>query len=105
MVVPIRQFGAILGVCTLAAAVLTLLISPAAMLPPFRLEVPVRAGSTSRVTLALNRLTAWVVDHPGWIVFADVVLKATRQQRWLPAVLTLDEAAHLKAPDTVLSGF
>jgi uncharacterized protein len=75
-VVPIRQFGAILAACTLAAAVLTLAISPAAMLPPFRLELPVRPGSTSRVGAALNRQTAWVVRHPALIVagvFAVVI--------------------------------
>ena len=48
-VVPIQQFGAILGICTLVAALLVMAISPIAMLPPFPLEVPVRYGSTSWV--------------------------------------------------------
>src|ERR1700744_6619738 len=37
-------------------------------------------------------------DHPRRIVFADVVIQATRQQRRLPAILTLDETAHPKPP-------
>jgi predicted RND superfamily exporter protein len=72
-VVPIRQFGAILGSCTLVAALLVMAISPVAMLPPFRLEVPVRHGSESLIGTAMNRLTAWVVRHPGPIV-AGVLL-------------------------------
>ena len=48
-VVPIQQFGAILATCTFGAAILVMLISPIAMLPPFRLEVPVRHGSHSPV--------------------------------------------------------
>jgi uncharacterized protein len=67
-VVPIRQFGAVLGACTLIAAVLTLLISPIAMLPPIPLEIGVRYGSTSGVSSALNRLTGWVFRHPAPIV-------------------------------------
>jgi len=63
-VVPIRQFGAILGVCTLTAAVLVMVLSPIAMLPPFPLEIPVREGSESRVSRAMNRLTLWVHRHP-----------------------------------------
>ncbi len=50
------QFGAILGTCTFGAAVLVMLISPIAMLPPFPLEVPVRYGSRSRVGGLMNRL-------------------------------------------------
>ena len=45
-----------------------MLISPIAMLPPFRLEVPVRYGSRSRVAGAMNRLIVWVHRHPGAIV-------------------------------------
>ena len=69
-VVPIRQFGAILGVCTLVASLLVMAISPIAMLPPFPLEVPVRFGSSSWVSAQMNRLTARVVRHPGVIVAA-----------------------------------
>ncbi len=67
-VVPIHQFGAILAACTLAAAVLTMAISPVAMLPPFRLEISVRRGSTSRVSAALGGLTARVCRHPAPVV-------------------------------------
>ncbi len=69
-VVPIQQFGAILGTCTFGAAILVMLISPIAMLPPFRLEVPVRHGSHSPVAGLMNRLILWVYRHPGAIVVA-----------------------------------
>ena len=67
-VMPIRQFGAILGTCTFGAAILVMLISPIAMLPPFRLEIPVRHGSRSRVAGLMNRLILWVYRHPRAIV-------------------------------------
>lgn len=73
-VVPIRQFGVVLAVCTLLAAILTLAISPVAMLPPVRLEIPVRVGSTSRIATVLNRLTVWVYRHPGPIVLGVLAL-------------------------------
>jgi len=66
--VPVQQFGAILGVCTLCSAILVLIIAPVAMLPPFPLEIPVREGSHSRVAAAMNRLTYWVSRHPGLIL-------------------------------------
>jgi predicted RND superfamily exporter protein len=69
-VMPVRQFGTILALCTLGASVLVMLISPIAMLPPFRLEVPVRYGSRSQVSGAMNRLVYWVYRHPGAIVAA-----------------------------------
>ena len=67
-VVPIVQFGAILGACTLVSALLVMAISPIAMLPPFPLEVPVRFGSHSRVGGAMNHLIGWVHLHPLLIV-------------------------------------
>ncbi len=67
-VVPIRQFGAILGTCTLLAALLVMILSPIAMLPPIPLEIPVRYGSNSWVAAAMNRLIARVHRHPGAIV-------------------------------------
>ena len=73
-VMPVFQFGAVLAVCTLVASLLTLLISPAAMLPLFPLEIPVRYGSRSRLGDSLNRLTHWVVDHPGRVVAIVVLL-------------------------------
>ena len=80
-VVPIQQFGAILGTCTFGAAILVMLISPIAMLPPFRLEIPVRHGSHSPVAGLMNRLILWVYRHPGAIVvgvFAVVLPVAAR---------------------------
>jgi predicted RND superfamily exporter protein len=78
-VVPIEQFGTILGTCTLIAALLVMAISPIAMLPPFPLEVPVRFGSESRVSGGMNRLIAWVHLHPLTIVIGvfAVVLPLT----------------------------
>jgi predicted RND superfamily exporter protein len=78
-VVPIEQFGSILGTCTLIAAALVLAISPVAMLPPFRLEVPVRFGSESKVSGAMNRLIGWVHRNPRAIIGAvlAVVLPVT----------------------------
>jgi predicted RND superfamily exporter protein len=67
-VVPIRQFGAILAGCTLAASLLVMALSPIAMLPPFRLEVPVRPGSRSWVADRLTRLLGWVYRHPSPVV-------------------------------------
>jgi uncharacterized protein len=69
-VVPIQQFGAILATCTFVAAVLVMLISPIAMLPPFRLEVPVRHGSHSPVAGLMNRLVLQVYRHPAAIVLS-----------------------------------
>ena len=73
-VMPIRQFGAILGICTFLAAVLVMVISPIAMLPPFRMEIPVRYGSKSRVSGFMNRLVLWVYQRPGRIVAAVLVV-------------------------------
>jgi uncharacterized protein len=67
-VMPIRQFGAILGICTFAAALLVMIISPIAMMPPFRMEIPVRYGSRSRVSGFMNRLVLWVYQRPRMIV-------------------------------------
>ncbi len=75
-VVPIRQFGAILATCTFGAAILVMLLSPMAMLPPFRLEVPVRYGSRSRVAALMNRQIFQVYRHPGVVaavIFAIVI--------------------------------
>ncbi|MHC5543664.1 RND transporter family protein, partial [Singulisphaera rosea] len=73
-VVPIRQFGTILGTCTLLSAVLVMILSPVAMLPPFRLEVPVRYGSKSRLSTTLNRGIGWVHQHPARIVIGVILV-------------------------------
>jgi predicted RND superfamily exporter protein len=44
------------------------------MLPPIRLEIPVRYGSSSRVAGAMNRLIARVHRHPGPIVLGVVLI-------------------------------
>ncbi|WP_240907007.1 efflux RND transporter permease subunit [Paludisphaera rhizosphaerae] len=67
-VLPIQQFGAILGTCTLVAAILVMALAPIAMLPPFPLEIPVRQGSKSRVSGLMNRLTVLVHQHPTIVV-------------------------------------
>ena len=84
-VVPIEQFGAILGSCTLIAALLVMVLSPIAMLPPIPLEVPVRYGSSSWVAGAMNRLTGRVYRHPGAIVLVvfAIVLPLTAGIAWL----------------------
>ena len=64
-----------------------MLISPIAMLPPFRLEVPVRYGSRSRVSAAMNRLIYWVYRHPGAIVVAVVAVVAAALRGAVPAQL------------------
>ena len=73
-VVPVFQFGAVLAICTLAASVLTFALSPLAMLPPVRLEWPVRAGSESKVASAASRLVAAVTAHPLAIVLGTLAI-------------------------------
>jgi predicted RND superfamily exporter protein len=75
-VVPVRQFGGILGTCTFGAAIVVMLLSPMAMLPPFSLELPVRYGSRSRIAAFMDRQTFVVHRHPGVVVasvFAIVI--------------------------------
>lgn len=67
-VVPVRQFGSVLCVCTLAGSLLTLVLSPIAMCPFFPLELPVRPGSTSRTSQGARGVVAWVARHPLAIV-------------------------------------
>ena len=71
---PIRQFGWIMGSCTLIASLLVMAISPAAMIPPFRLELPIRVGTISRVGSGVNWATTWVYRHPAPIVVGLVAL-------------------------------
>ncbi|MFO0908408.1 MAG: MMPL family transporter [Isosphaeraceae bacterium] len=84
-VVPIQQFGYILGTCTLTASLLVMMVSPIAMLPPFAMEIPVRFGSNSWVGGRMDRLTAWVTTHPALIVatVALLVLPLTLGVRFL----------------------
>lgn len=73
-VVPVRQFGAVLAVCTMLASLLTLAISPIAMRPPFRLEIPVKPGSISIIDRLLGGITRAVVRHPLPIVLTIVAI-------------------------------
>lgn len=71
-VTPIRQFGAILAVCTAAATLLTLVLAPFAMLPPFAkrtLPLPPR----SRSSWLINRLTEAVVRRPAPLVWGTLL--------------------------------
>jgi predicted RND superfamily exporter protein len=73
-VVPIQQFGWIMGLCTLLAALLVMAISPAAMLPPFPMGIPIKHGSTSRTARGMERVTEWVYGHPTRVVVALVAI-------------------------------
>ena len=75
-VMPVFQFGGILAICTLLASILTYAISPLAMLPPFRMEIPVRYGSRSSIDYVLNQIMVAVVDHPASILVAVVLVVA-----------------------------
>ncbi|MFO0960503.1 MAG: MMPL family transporter [Isosphaeraceae bacterium] len=71
-VVPVRQFGAVLAACTAIGSLLTLAISPNAMLPLFPMEWPIRRGSKSYAGSWMNHLTGWVVAHPAWVVLGSL---------------------------------
>ncbi len=73
-VVPIRQFGWIMGLCTVLASLLVLAISPTAMIPPFRMDLPTKLGSSSRVGRGMERITEWVYGHPARIVVGLLAL-------------------------------
>ena len=74
-VVPVKQFGAVLAVCTLIASILTLLISPLAMRPPFPLEWAVRPGwRDSQIGSTVQAIVTWVDRHPLAIVLSVVAL-------------------------------
>jgi predicted RND superfamily exporter protein len=73
-VAPIQQFGYIMGICTLVASLLTMFLAPTAMLPPFRLELPVKLGSEAPLFDRMTRLTAWVERHPGAILIGVIGL-------------------------------
>ena len=67
-VVPVQQFGSILGVCTLIASLLTMALAPIAMVPPFRLGLRENFEAESRVMGRMTRLSAWVERHPQLVV-------------------------------------
>jgi uncharacterized protein len=73
-VVPIQQFGWIMGLCTMLAAILVMVMSPTAMLPPFRMDLPTRHGSESPVGRRVGQVTDWVYHHPARIVLGLVAI-------------------------------
>jgi predicted RND superfamily exporter protein len=73
-VVPIRQFGWIMGLCTMLAALLVMAISPAAMLPPFPMGLSIKLGSSSKVARAMERMTEWVYERPTRVVIGLVAI-------------------------------
>lgn len=75
-VMPIQQFGWIMGTTTLVASLLVMAIAPNAMLPPFRLDLPAAFGSRSRVGSGVGKTTAWVVRRPLAIVLTIVAIVA-----------------------------
>ena len=73
-VMPVRQFGVILGVATLAAAVLVVLLAPFAMLPPISLEARGAAPTRSRSGRLMNWLILAVYRHPAAAIAALALL-------------------------------
>ncbi len=72
--VPIRQFGGILGSCTFLTALVVMATTPLAMLPPVPLEWPVRYGSRSPLARPISSLLMTVNRRAGWIVGTLVVV-------------------------------
>lgn len=60
---PVRQFGAILGSCTLIAAFWTTALSPFAMLPPRYREMPALVARESIISRCTRRLTDLTINH------------------------------------------
>jgi uncharacterized protein len=73
-VVPIQQFGWIMALCTFFSALLVMVISPVAMLPPFRMDLPTKLGSTSPVARGVGQTTKWVYHHPARVVIVLVAI-------------------------------
>ncbi|WZO98001.1 MMPL family transporter [Isosphaeraceae bacterium EP7] len=73
-VVPIQQFGWIMGACTFVSAMMVMALSPVAMMPPWRMEIPVKPGSTSRASNIVAPLLGLAYRRPGLVVIATVAL-------------------------------
>ncbi len=67
-VVPIQQFGWIMGICTLVSALVVMLLAPAAMMPPFPLEWPVKFGTHSRLQAVMASVTNQALRRPLWVL-------------------------------------
>ncbi len=61
---PVRQFGMILGSCTLIAALWTTALAPFAMLPPGYRERPDLVAKPSPVADWMRRISDLTIDHP-----------------------------------------
>jgi len=61
---PVRQFGMILGSCTLIAALWTTALAPFAMLPPGGRERADMVAKPSPVAAAMRRVTDLTIDYP-----------------------------------------
>jgi predicted RND superfamily exporter protein len=73
-VIPVQQFGLILGTCTLIAALLTLVLAPFAMIPPFRLGAVGKTGEPVPVESKVAGVIAKVERRPLTIVLAVFAL-------------------------------
>ena len=65
---PVRQFGAILGSCTLIAALWTTALAPFAMLPPGGRERPGLVATHSGVSTWMRRVTDLTIAFPRAVV-------------------------------------
>ena len=65
---PVRQFGAILGVCTVIAALWTTALAPFAMLPPFFRERPGLVASVSPLAGWMRKVTDLTIARPITVV-------------------------------------
>ncbi len=61
---PVRQFGMILGSCTLIAALWTTALAPFAMMPPGARERADLVAKPSPVATAMRRITDLTIDYP-----------------------------------------
>lgn len=71
---PVRQFGAILGSCTLIAALWTTALAPFAMLPPRSRQESSLVASKSIVSLWMRRITDLTIQYPKSVVLTVLIL-------------------------------
>lgn len=71
---PVRQFGMILGSCTLIAALWTTALAPFAMMPPRARERSDLVASTSPVAGWMRRLTDLTIEHPMPVIVVILAL-------------------------------
>lgn len=71
---PVRQFGAILGTCTVIAALWTTALAPLAMIPPFSREQSAMVASVSSISKWMRHITDLTINHSRLVVFTVFVL-------------------------------